>query len=391
MVLAVACVPVAASLPAMPTHLSVATALVLHPDDVRGGAMTSVDTALTATEAASLVGITGVTGGLFAQNGYVNGYVRGFTWKDASLVTTKALASATYLFVDAVAAHDMLSFIVRGAERAGIDRMSLGAALGDESEGFQIDNDFQDRFGASISMTTTAVMFRHANALSLVSYTAPSEQDDPGYAIGLAHRQLDLQKAAEPAGVAVPELVAAVRVDPFTATHATAADLVLTVKDVPATMRVRNQGDLTAEQFAAGDPETGDMFAEHGFLSAYGRVFTRVSQFGKEATVIRTASAILADTRGAQKAFLDYADLARAVGARELGTAGAGDESRVYRLDDNEENSSSIEILIRHRNAVSTIEIEFPARFVNEALGLDLAARQVTHQLAELGMLKPRL
>ena len=154
-------------------------------------------------------------------------------------------------------------------------------------------------------------------------------------------------------------------------------------------MRARSEGALTAQAFAAGDADTGAMFESHGFLSAYGRVFTRSSQFGKEATVIRSETAILTDNRGAHEAFLDLSDLASAVGARALGTVGAGDESRAFRLDDYEEDASYIEILFRHRNAVSIVEIQFPARLVNEALSVDLATKQVTRQLVDLGMLKP--
>ena len=51
--------------------------------------------------------------------------------------------------------------------------------------------------------------------------------------------------------------------------------------------------------------------------------------------------------------------------------------------------ASYIEILFRHRNAVSLVEIQFPARLVNEALSVDLATKQVTRQLVDLGMLKP--
>jgi len=261
--------------------------------------------------------------------------------------------------------------------------------VGDESAGFQIDTEFKDLLGTSISMTTTGVVFRHANALSLVSYRAPSNQDDPGYVIALARKQLDLQKAVAPVGVTVPELVAAPRVESFGSSHTDATKLVLSVKDVPGGMRARNEGALTAQAFAGGDADTGAMFESHGFLSAYGRVFTRSSQFGKEATVIRSETALLTDNRGAHEAFLDLSDLASAVGARVLGTVGAGDESRAFRLDDYEEDASYIEILFRHRNAVSLVEIQFPARLVNEALSVDLATKQVTHQLVDLGMLKP--
>jgi len=388
-VAAAACVPAAASVPAMPAHLSVATGLVLHLDDVRSGATTSLDSALTAPDAAAILGISGLTGGLFAQNAFENGYVRAFAWKDASLFPTRAMASATFLFADGVGAHDTLSFVVRAADEAGIDRMSLGAALGDESAAFQIDGDFKDSFGASISMTTTGVLFRHANALSLISYRAPSDQDEPGYAIALARRQLDLQKAVAPVGVTVPELVAAIRIEPLGTTHSVATDLVLTVKDVPAGMRERNQGRVSALEFAAGDADTGALFESHGFLSAYGRVFTRNSRFGKEASVIRSQTAILVDGKGAHEAFLDFSDLAGAVGAHDLGSVGAGDESRAFRLDDYEADASYVEILFRHQNALSVVEIQFPARFINRSLTLDLADRQVTHQLADLGMLKP--
>src|SRR5207237_9921475 len=111
--------------------------------------------------------------------------------------------------------------------------LSLGASGGDESVGFPIVTEFKAWLGASISMTTTGVVFRHANALSLVSYRAPSNQDDPGYVIALARKQLDLQKAVAPVGVTIPDLVAAPRAESFGSSHTDATNLVLTVKDVP--------------------------------------------------------------------------------------------------------------------------------------------------------------
>jgi len=61
----------------------------------------------------------------------------------------------------------------------------------------------------------------------------------------------------------------------------------------------------------------------------------------------------------------------------------------VFRLDDYEGDTSYVEILFRHRNALSQVEIQFPARFINLPLSLELVRRQVAYQLADLGMLKP--
>src|SRR5207245_10616092 len=79
------------------------------------------------------------------------------------------------------------------------------------------------------------------------------------------------------------------------------AALVVAVMDVTGRMRARSEGALTAQAFADGDADTGAMFESHGFLSAYGRVFTRSSQFGKEATVIRSETAILTDNRSEER------------------------------------------------------------------------------------------
>ena len=388
-VLAAACVPAAASVPAVPAHLSVATALVLRLEDIEGGATTSIDSALTAADAADVLGVPGLTGDLFVRNRFENGYVRAFAWRDASLVITKAMASTTYLFADPAGAHTALSLVGDAADAAGVGRMSLGAALGDESTGFQIDSDQSDAFGASIPMTTTGILFRHANAVSLVSYRAPSDEDDPSYVIGLARRQLDMQKAIAPLGVALPLAVPATRADSSGTTHSFAKGLVLTVSDLPAGMRVRNEGSMSAQEFASGDADMATMLVANGFLSAYGRAFARRSQFGKDATVIRSETAILVDSGSAHEALASYSDLARAVGARNLGTTGTGDESRAFRIDDYAADASYVEIVFRHRNALSLIEVQFPARMISRSLSLDLANKQVLYQLADLGMLKP--
>src|SRR5712691_10319732 len=202
-VLAAACVPAAASVPSASAHLRVANELVLSIDDVKSGATVTVDRALNAADAVEILGIPGATTDLFARNGFANAYVRAFAWNDPSLVVTRALASATYLFADPAGVHETMSLFIDAAGGSGAGRMSLGATLGDESAGFQIDSDLTDTHGASVSVTTTGVAFRHANALTLVSYRAPSEEDDPKYVIALARRQLDMQKAVAPAGVPI--------------------------------------------------------------------------------------------------------------------------------------------------------------------------------------------
>ena len=388
-VLAAACVPAAASPAALPSHLTIANALVLRLDDVTSGATMSVDTALTADDAAASLGITGLTGDAFTQNGFVGGYGRAFVWRDASLAIPRLMASTTYLFADPVGAHDMLSHVARAADEIGMDRMSVGVSLGDESAGLQLDGTFTNPLGTAISVTTTAVLFRHANALSLVSSLATSDADDPGYVIALARRQLGRQRAVAQAGVPVPALVAAPRVEQYGTTHSLASPLLLTIKDVPAGMRVRNEAALTALEFAAGSTQTAELFDQHGFVSAYSRVFTHQSAFGKEATLVRSQTAIFKDSAGAHEAYLDYRDFAKRVGARKLGAADAGDESLVFRLDDFEADTSYVEVLFLHRNAVSLVEVRFPVRLANESLTADLAKAQASYQLADLGLLKP--
>jgi hypothetical protein len=387
-VLAAACAPAAASVPAAPTHLRVAKDLVLGADDLRSGAAVTVDSVLTAADAVEILGIPGVTTDVFARNGFTSGYVRAFAWKDPSLAVTRAMASTTYLFEDAAGAHQTLSLFTEAAAAVGADRMSLGATLGDESGAFQTDIDLTDSFGASIKMTTTGVAFRHANALSLVSYRLLSDEDDPRYVIGLARKQLALQTAIAPAGVPVPAALTPLRVELVTNAHVQATGLVLGVTDLPAGMRVRIDRPMSAAEFA-GNSDMGAMFVNHGFLSAYGRVFTRNSQFGKEARVITSGTALLVDSAAAHKAFLDFTDLSAAAGGHRLGSVGVGDESLALRLDKYELDASYVEVLFRHRNALSLIEIEFPARMASRSLTLELAKKQVTYQLADLGMLKP--
>ena len=388
-ILAAACVPAAASIATPPTRLEVANTLVLGLDDVKSGATVTVDAVLTAADTAELLGLPEVTTDVLARNGFANAYVRAFAWKDPSLAVTRAVASTTYLFADATGAHRTLSLFTDAADAAGAGPMSLGTTIGDESAAFQVDSDLTDSFGASISQTTTGVVFRHANALSLVSYRVASADDDPRYVIALARRQLALQKAVAPAGVGIPAPALPAGVQPFGSTHILAAGLVLTVADVPAGMRLRNAAPMSVQDFAAGDAAMAGMFVEHGFLSAYGRVFTRNAQFGKDARMIRSGTALLTDSTGAHKAFQEFASLATAVGAHSLGTADAGDESVAVRLDNYEVDASYVEVIFRHRNALSVIEIEFPARMISRSLSLDLAKRQVTHQLADIGMLKP--
>jgi hypothetical protein len=389
-VLAAACVPAAASIAAAPAaHLEAANGLVLRLDDVKSGATVTVDAALTAADTEELLGIPDITTDVLAHNGFANAHVRAFAWKDPSLAVTRALASTTYLFADAAGAHRTLSLFTDAANAAGAGPMSLGTTIGDESAAFQVDSDLTDSFGASISQTTTGVLFRHANALSLVSYRVASADDDPRYVIALARTQLALQKAVAPAGVGIPAAAPPGGVQPFGGTHTLAAGLVLTVADVPAGMRQRNAAPMSVQDFAAGDAAMAAKFVEHGFLSAYGRVFTRNGQFGKDARMIRSGTALLADSAGAHKAFQDFTSLATAVGAHSLGTVDAGDESVAMRLDDYAVDASYVEVIFRHHNALSVIEIEFPARMISRSLSLDLAKRQVTHQLADIGMLKP--
>ena len=388
-VLAAACVPAAASIATAPARLETANGLVLRLDDVKSGATVTVDTALTAADTADLLAIPDITTDVLARNGFANAYVRAFAWKDPSLAVTRVLASTTYLFADAAGAHRTLSLFTDAADAAGAGPMALGTAIGDESAAFQVDSDLTDSFGTSISQTTTGVVFRHANALSLVSYRVASADDDPRYVIALARTQLALQKAVAPAGVGISAPVLPAGVLPFGTVHTLATGLVLTVADVPAGMRVRNAAPMSVEDFTSGDAAMAAMFVEHGFVSAYGRVFTHNSQFGKDARMIRSGTALLADGAGAHKAFQDFDRLATAVGAHSLGTVGAGDESVALRLDHYAVDASYVEVIFRHRNALSVIEIEFPVRMISRSLSLDLANRQVTHQLADIGMLKP--
>src|SRR5256714_3309176 len=388
-VLAAACVPAHASSATAPPRLETANALVLRLEDVKSGATVTVDTALSAADTEALLGIPDITTDVLARNGFANAYVRAFAWEDPSLAVTRALGSTTYLFADAGGAHRTLSLFTDAANAAGAAPMSLGTVIGDESAAFQVDSDLTDSFGASVSQTTTGVAFRHANALSLVSYRVASAEDDPRYVIALARTQLALQKAVAPAGVVIPAPVSPAGVQPFGSTHTLATGLVLTVADVPAGMRVRNAAPMSVENFASGDAALAAMFVEHGFLSAYGRVFTRNAQFGKDARMIRSGTAVLAESNGVHKAFQDFARLATAVGGHNLGTVGAGDESVALRLDNYAVDASYVEVIFRHHNALSGIEIEFPARMISRSLSLDLAKRQATHQLADIGMLKP--
>src|SRR5258705_1426710 len=151
-VLAAACVPAAASIQAAPAPPRVAQELVLGVDDVKSGAKVTVDTALTAAEAVDVLSVPGVTTDVFARNGFANGYVRAFAWKDPSLAVTRAMASTTYLFADAAGAHETLILFTDAAAAVSAGRMSLGATVGDESTAFQIDTDLTDSFGATISM-----------------------------------------------------------------------------------------------------------------------------------------------------------------------------------------------------------------------------------------------
>jgi hypothetical protein len=388
-VLAAACASVSASIPAAETHFRVANDLVLGLDDVKSGATLTVDSPLTAGDAVVILGIRGIATDAFAHNGLTNAYVRAFAWKDPSAAVTRALATTTFLFSDPKGAHQTLSLFTDAAEEAGAGQMSIGGTVGDESAGFQIDANLADSFGAAFSVTTTGIVFRHANALSLISYRVLSDEDDPGYVIGLARKQLALQKAVAPAGVFVPGGKVTIGVGSPGSAHVLATGLVLTAADLPAGMRTRDAGPISAQDFAFGDADIGAMFAKHGFVSAYGRVFTHKSQFGKEAETITSKTALMTDSAGAHKAFLEFADLASAIGAHDLGTVSAGDESRAFRLDDYSEDASYVEVLFRHRNALSVILIEFPGRIVNHSLTFDLAKKQANYQLLDLGLLKP--
>ena len=387
-VVAAACVPAAAGAPAAPTHLGVATGLVLRLDDVKTGGFVTVDSALTLDDAVDIFGVPDITAEDFQHQQFINGYARAFAWRNGTEPITTLMASSTYLFADAEGAHETLSLFRAGGDAAGAGRLSLGMTIGDESAGFQIDRSLESAVG-TITFTTTAIAFRHANALSVVTYRCLADEDDVAYEIGLARKQFDLQKAVAPAGIPILAKPAASGQASYGGSHISATGLVLDVADVPIGMRVRNEGPLSAVTFAAGNADAGASFEKHGFVSAYGRVFARGTQFGKEATVVRSHTAILADPAGAHEAFLELSDLAEAVGARKLGTGSDGDESRVFRLDDYEADASYVEILFRHRNALSLVEIQFPTRFINLPLSLELVRRQVAYQLADLGMLKP--
>jgi len=388
-VVAAACAPAMASVSAPATQLRVSSELVLRLDDVKSGGFVTIDSALTIDDAASTFGVPDVTVEDFERQRFTNGYTRAFAWRSGSDPVTTLMASSTYLFADAAGAHEALSLFARGGDAAGAGRLSVGPRIGDESAAFQIDRSFETPTAETIAFTTTAIAFRHANALSLVTYRCLAEEDDVYYEIGLARKQFDRQKAVAPAGIPLPAKATALGSGGYGGMHTSATGLVLDVGDTPMGMRVRNEGPLTAAEFAAGDADLEGKFLKHGFQSAYGRVFARSSQFGKEPRVIRSETAILADTFGAHDAFTDFSKLATTVGSRILGSAGVGDESRVLTLDDFNRDTSFVEILVRHRNALSVIEIQFPIRMISRSLSLDLANKQLTYHLADLGMLKP--
>jgi len=388
-VVAAACAPAMASVPAPATQLRVSSELVLQLDDVKSGGFVTIDSALTIDDAARTFGVPDVTVEDFQRQGFTNGYTRAFAWRAGSEPVTTLMASSTYLFADAAGAHEALSLFATGGDAAGAGRLSLGSRIGDESAAFQIDRSFENPTVGTISFTTTAIAFRHANALSLVTYRCLAEEDDVYYEIGLARSQFDREKAVAPAGIPLPAKATALGSGGYGGLHTSPTGLVLDAGDLPMGMRVRTEGPLTAAEFAGGDANLGGKFLEHGFQSAYGRVFARSSLFGKEPRVIRSQTAILADTFGAHDAFKDFSSLATSVGSRILGSAGIGDESRVLTLDDFDRETSFVEVLIRHRNALSVVEIQFPVRMISRSLSLDLANKQLTYHLADLGMLKP--
>ena len=60
--------------------------------------------------------------------------------------------------------------------------------------------------------------------------------------------------------------------------------------------------------------------------------------------MIRSGTALLKDSTGAHKAFQDFERLVTAIGAYNLGTAGAGDESVALRLDNYAVDASFVEV-----------------------------------------------
>jgi hypothetical protein len=361
--------------------------LVLQLDDVKTGGFVTVDRALTIDDAVITFGLPDVTAEDFQRQQFMNGYTRAFAWRNGTQPITTLMASSTYLFAEAAGAHEALSLFTAGGDAAGAGRLSLGTRIGDESAAFQIDRSFENQLGA-ISFTTTAIAFRHANALSLVTYRCLAEEDDVLYEISLARKQFDRQKAVAPAGITLAAKITPAGSGPYGGLHTSATGLVLDVGDVPLGMRVRNEGPMSAQDLAAGNADTAAKFVTYGFSAAYGRVFGRAIQLGKEAGVIRSETGIFADSFGAHNAFKDFSLLADSVGARTLGDAGVGDESRVLSINDHHADTSFVEVLVRHRNALSVIEIQFPTRIISPSLGQELAEKQLTYHLADLGMLK---
>jgi hypothetical protein len=385
--LAGACVPAAASVAPVqhPAHFEVASVLVLRLDDVRGGAVVLDDRRLGEAELASMLGYASADDQRLANLGYTVGYGRLFAW-GASTDTPQTLVSTALLFADPAGAHQMLLGFTAATTDSGFGGLSLGGPLGDEAAGFALDQDALGPAGEKATFTTTVVAFRHANAVTIIVYRGAPNEDDPLSVIAIARKQLDLERSVGPRGVPLPEPETMRAV---TDKHMFPSSLVLHVGDLPAGMRVRSEGTMGAVDFASGDSDIGDMLKAAEFLDGYGRNFTRKLKFGKEPREVTSATAIFSDTAGTHDAFKVLVEAAAYVGARKLGDAGIGEESAVLRLDDYTGDTTYVVVYFRQRNAVSYVEMKFPAGFADPSTAVRLAETQVRYELADLGMLKP--
>ena len=384
--LVVGCVPVAsAAVPARPAHFETASALVLRLDDVRSGAVVLEDRRFTETELAQMLGYPSTADERFTNLGFTGGYGRMFGW-GASTDKPQSLVSTTLLFADPAGAHRMLFAFTSASGRFGFSRLSLGAPLGDEAVGFALDEDALGPAGDPATLTTTMIAFRHANAVTILVYQGAPDEDDPTAVIATARKQLDLERSVDAQGEPLPESKGTRMI---TDKHYLPSELVLTVNDLPAGLRVRNEGAMTAIDFASGDSDIGDMFVADQFLEGYGRNFTRKLKFGKEPREVTSATATFFDSVGAHDAFSVLVGSALFAGARGLGSAGIGDDSIVLRLDDYAADTTYVDVFFRQRNALGYIEMKFPAGSGDPSAAVRLAEIQVTYLLADLGMQKP--
>jgi hypothetical protein len=384
--LVVACGPsVAAPVPAeRQPHLDVATGLVLRLEDVAPGAIVTMDENLDASRISSIVGLAPDTAD-FAKLGFEGAYTREFSW-DASTDHPRVLASVSLLFKDAASAHKVLSSIDRRTVASRIPTFSLGTQLGDEAIGFADEQTTTTDSGDRVE-SIIVVVFRHANALSMVFSDATTADADPLTVVALARRQLKLQLAVAPRGVPMAPDPKPLHVT--TDKHVFASDLVLVVADLPAGMRLSADGAMSAADFASGDTDVEAGLYANRVQQTYARKFTRKPMFGKEPTAITSATAVFYDSAGAHRSFNDMSDSMSANDAVLLGRVSIGDEAVAYRFDQRADDATYIDLLFRQRNAIGLLEIRFEGDGFNPTLALTLADRQLAYALADVEMLKP--